>query len=205
MKKSAIVLGGMVLCIALMLTTLCTDVLAAKAGIAYKIVKNGDNILCIHKKASGNTIYRYNTIEGKKDIFHRDKKAVDIQRISIKGNYLFFQKSFGRDLSKKDGIFRADIITGKVKRLDTGYKYVISGKKIYYQKYNFKNGKWKKRIMNLDGTKKKATKIKAVPKTKESSVAGYKLRSKSYSDGFEFKNWLIVPGGDSVYLGVSID
>lgn len=178
---------------------------AAKKGSAYKVVDHGGYVYCTHKKGADATIFRVDKDSENKTVYYEDNRAFDIVRMTVSGNYLYFQKYYGQDLTRKDGIFRINLKNGKMKKLDTGYNYIISKGKIYYQKYSFKRiGKWKNRVMNLDGSKKKKSRYSVKAKTKESKVRGYKLKSKSFDGGFEHKNWLVCPSGNEIYLGASV-
>jgi len=140
-----------------------------------QVLKTGSTAYCCGAEG----VYRVKLSNGKvvsKKLLHKDPSYGDYSHcegMKKKNGYIYYQITSEGTLYY---LARVKASGGKYKTLaklnDQGQvQYAIKGSKIYY-KGDY--GKTKK-VMNLNGTGKKKTKVKAVTKHKNSNAKGYKV------------------------------
>lgn len=122
-----------------------------------------------------------------------------IHSMKMKGGYIYFITG---NTDEWFHIYRIKKTGGKAKKLAKwADKYMIKGSKIYYTYIHgaMNTFKVKHKVMKLDGSSKKGTKVKAVMKSRNSNQAGYDVVEDKYGRYSEY--WLIEPDGEETYLG----
>ena len=165
---------------------------ATKKMTAYSTIKSGNTVYC----TSGWHILKVD-LKTKKVTKLAKSKVIYCVNLKIKGKYLYYvDKSTGvGDAS----IYRINLKTNKKKKLagSTGSDYVISGSKIYYQKWDRNKPLPTNRTMKLNGKAKKKTKVRIKMTNKDTNTKNYSVYSTEPNDsdpGADF--YLATPDGD---------
>ena len=193
MKRTGIILLMLIVALAF---TLEPSMAATKKMTVYsQVYKTGSTAYCLGDSG----IYKVNLKTKAVKRIVKTTRHSQPMNIKKKGSYIYYINFLPGDYS----LCRVHIKTGKKKTLAYGVAgYAISGKKIYYGKYNYDTNKTSKRVMKLNGKNKKKTSIRGDFKEKKTNVKGYKIITQ-YPDeeGVSSKDWLKTPSGEKIYLG----
>ena len=168
-------------------------------------LKSGSFVYC----TNGNKLFKVNLRTGKVKTMCKAKVGY-ITNLKIKNKYIYFNEmSLGTTGGRLN---RISLKSGKKQVLAKNNvypKYAIKGKKIYYEYSKVsKNGSKvtrHKRVMNLNGKKKKSTKVKIKMNSKLTNAKGYMVDSDfdyaSYDWGnFEPVNYFLKTPSRTYYL-----
>ncbi len=160
---------------------------ATKSMKAYdQVIKSKKTVFC----SDGQNIFQVSLKTGKvKQLTARAEYDGDmpIRAMKLKGKYIYYAEiSNGTTQASISRVKKGKWYSNQqLAYTDALEKYAVKGKKIYY----IASGE--KRVMNLNGSKNKATKHKAKWKIKKSNTKKYKIIVAN--DGTFFKSWLKTP------------
>ena len=193
-----------VICMAMMLT-LCVFSSAVQAKspkgkmtVYDNVIKSGKCVYC----CDGYRIYRVNLKTGKVKNLVKKTGSPDEAYFAMKkkGKYIYCQYDMQGD---EIYIYRVKTNGKKVQKLNKERLWVadywISGKKLYYSGRTLEDI-GVKRVMNLNGTSLKKSKLKCNMKRARSNVKGYRVIIK-YDENDSAKTWLKKPDGEKIPLG----
>ena len=171
-----------------------------------------DDVIKVSKKtaycACAAGIYKVNLKTGKKKRLVKGNSFNHPGQMKKKGKYIYYIA--GGTSDQYGWLRRVKVTGGKAKTLAGGYvpyavhEYMISGNRIYYGcyvEYDDDSGEpyWEGRVMNLNGSGKRALFLDFNSKRKRSNAKGYKVVYKEKNGGAKF--YLKKPGGKKIYLG----
>ena len=172
-----------------------------KKMVAYRnTLKVNNMVYC----TNGITIYKVNLSNGSVKKLTTSKVGYTTH-LKKKGNYLYYLEMTQYGAGCR--ISRINLKTGKRTTLakNTGPKYALVGKKIYYRYAKTTNNgpKYYKRVMKLNGKSKKKTKFKAVINSKLTNANGYMVIDDLNSDDWSsvaYTNYYLRTPGKDIFL-----
>ena len=163
---------------------------------AYSVYKSGKYIYCTGKSGIYKVKVKKGKVVSRKQLVRLDGYG-SIYSFIKKGKYLYFQLY---STGTPSDLCRVRITGGKMQKLvhfSEDGAFAVKGKKIYYTGYNG-NYKYVRKVMNLNGSGKKNTKVTPERSTVESNVLNYESVTKT--SGKYYKDYLKTPA-KSNYLG----
>ena len=179
---------------------------AVPSGTTY------DDVIKVSKKtaycACPAGIYKVNLKTGKKKRLVKGSSFNDPGQMTKKGKYIYYIA--GGTSDQYSWLRRIRTSGGKPQTLAGGFvpyavhEYVISGNRIFYGcyvEYDDDSGDtyWDGKVMNLNGSGKRALFLNFKYHRKRSNAKGYKVVFKEKGSGAKF--YLKKPGGKKIYLG----
>lgn len=191
LKRITAIILSLVLVLGSAVTTIYASTDTKTSYVYDDVLKTKNYAFCI----ANQRIYKVN--------LNTNKVTVFAPKI-LEGSYIYMKYYkgnlyYGIESGTAFSLYRSNIKTKKECYIAScvDWHYAISNNKIYFRR-QLVSGKFNRKVTNLNGTKTKKSKYKAVSIVRDSNAPSYCLIEKEYSDSW--KAWLQTPD-TKIYLG----